>query len=274
MRRGGGRTGVGCGGAVAGRVSDAAGRWPGGVSDAAGRWPGGVSDAAGRWPGGVSDAAGRWPGGVSDAAGRWPGGVSDAAGWWLDGRRMRRGGGRSWAVRHGSDRPWPTQPRESISPDRPAVRRGSIRPAHPAVPRDSIRQDRPAVRPGWIRRHRRGTRRVRWGWARRRLFGRAGTYPGGRWLRPYGSASAATGCFPLSPARSGLRNAARTAYGGRSFDPILPGATAERAVWRVLSLAVVDRIEAVVLRIANHGVDGRVPTRLRKVSHSHVHRQY
>ncbi|CAM5486363.1 RNA helicase OS=Streptomyces parvulus OX=146923 GN=DVZ84_08185 PE=4 SV=1 [Streptomyces parvulus] len=32
-------------------------------------------------------------------------------------------------------------------------------------------------------------------------------------------------------------------------------------MWRVLSLAVVDRIEAVVLRIAIHGVDGRVPTR-------------
>ncbi len=32
-------------------------------------------------------------------------------------------------------------------------------------------------------------------------------------------------------------------------------------MWRVLSFAVVDRIEAVVLRIAIHGVDGRVPTR-------------
>lgn len=38
----------------------------------------------------------------------------------------------------------------------------------------------------------------------------------------------------------------------------LPGATVERAVWRVLSLAVTDRIEAVDR--ANHGVDGRVPT--------------
>jgi hypothetical protein len=52
----------------------------------------------------------------------------------------------------------------------------------------------------------------------------------------------------------------------------LPGAIAESAAWRVLSLAVADRIEAVVLR--NHGVDGRVPTRLRKVSLTHVHFQY
>jgi hypothetical protein len=67
-------------------------------------------------------------------------------------------------------------------------------------------------------------------------------------------------------------------FRGRSVrmvaDRLIPFARrpAERAVWRVLSFAVADRIEAVMMR--KHGVDGRVPTGLRKVSHSHDPCQY
>lgn len=60
---------------------------------------------------------------------------------------------------------------------------------------------------------------------------------------------------------AGLPSGVEGAYGGRSFDPICPAPPQSAPCGAFSPPAVVDRIEAVVLRIAIHGVDGRVPTR-------------
>ncbi|CAL2066976.1 exported protein of unknown function [Streptomyces murinus] len=225
-----------------------------------------VGDAVGRTA--PSHSAGH--GGTGAAAGAGPA-ADGAAG---PGARRTRGDGKHG---HGGKRkpgsrprrPRPTRPAPAVPPRTP---RSPARPPGPRRPRP--RSSRPPGPPPRRPRPRRPPRRrptpspLRPNPPPRRT-----RIPAPSWCNGNRHPRRASRCDRTHPPRRpiGLPSGVGGAYGGRSFDPICPAPlqSAPCGAYSPLPWRTALRRSC-----ANHGVDGRVPKRLRKVSHSHVRVQF